>query len=831
MRNLVAPGPKFCNAAQTVNRVHGGNSSTRGSQNYFHVNSKKFAASIHSMSTKSTKLRWVGVFRYRCGTRGPCRDINPSQYTYCPGLFFLPTNKSLFREPPSKSDPPQAHHFRHAQATFCFLPGLLFISALHDSFLFSATGLPCTMDHMKSPFPLVEHWPDRRAEDDEREVTLVAGRKAARLMNLFRGDGHNVDALIDPTDQEPAVSRKASLKKPETLLQSDSPSLEPVSSATYIPHHPVKLKEGPFNTLSPDNNLQHLTADVEFDRGSDGDITRIKKRTPERRPKRRTKVNFIGLDDKNGCNNLHDDFMAVNLNESASVSDHGDTNTLASTNEAYPLTVELRPFRNKVGGHTAIFRFSKRAVCKALMNRENVWYEAVEKRHPELLKFLPKYIGVLNVRYSSIVSEDANSPLLVPSESTREETPHARQSLDGSKPNPRSRLSEDGPPPEVSLDDNLHIIPDLLRKHYSSSAPSIGALDEMSCSIEGQPEVFPSTSPENNGYDASIGSTSVNQDLQAQIIQEVFVPPGTKSDDIFEMDHDDIGNEDHDSLNEHAERPEEERHVLRKHTRFERFILLEDLTAEMQRPCALDLKMGTRQYGLEATDAKQASQRKKCATTTSRELGVRVCGLQVWDRSKQKYFTRDKYFGRKLHSGLPFAKTLAKFLYDGMSAFSIICKIPHIIKQLEALIEIFSKLVGYRMYGLSVLLMYDGAGPEDTEVRANIIDFAQSVLGDETSIQSYRKPPMLSGKPDMGYLRGLKSIRRYLKVIFKIITGDDYDSITKHLEEYLKTNRDRLNEPYVWVEEFAESKESADSMDAFDIRYDDRADDDEYVSE
>lgn len=760
------------------------------------------------------------------------------------------------------------------------------------------------MDHMKSPFPLSEHDSDGRHHaaasvvadpdsDQEREVTLVTGRKAARSLMLFRGDGHNLDALISDheksansasgltTPKRSASRRKSSLvNKPDSTQPAlDSPSLEPVSSATYIPHHPVKLKEGRFDDIglpSPDRSLQHLMADVEFDRGSDGDITRIKKRTPERRPsKRNAKVNFIGLSndtDATNPNNLHNEFLSLSLNasvttDSASLpSDHnldGDTNTIASikSNEAYPLTVELRPFRNKVGGHTAIFRFSKRAVCKALMNRENVWYEAVEKRHPELLKFLPKYIGVLNVRYSSIVSENANSPQLRVADddpSTQDETVipglegsadqrqckslEKRPTLNGDKLGRRSRLSEDGPPPEVSLDDNLHIIPDLLRKHYSSSAPSVSALEEISCSIEGHQDHFSSTPPEKSGYDASIGSTSVNQDLQAQIIQEVFVPPGSKSDDIFEMDHDDIGHNDtssghllgdHSSDAEHHHEHSDHEHVLRKHTRFERFILLEDLTAEMQRPCALDLKMGTRQYGLEATDAKQASQRKKCATTTSRELGVRVCGLQVWDRCKEKYFMRDKYFGRKLHSGLPFAKTLAKFLYDGMSAFSIVCKIPHIIEQLEALIDIFGNLLGYRMYGLSVLLMYDGAGSEHTQVKANIIDFAQSVLGDETSIQSYRKPPGHPNKPDMGYLRGLKSIRRYLKVIFEIITGDEYDAITKsnNIDEYLQKNHERLNEPYEWVEEFAESQETADANDTFDIHYDDHADDDDNVSE
>ncbi|KGL76413.1 Inositol hexakisphosphate kinase 3, partial [Tinamus guttatus] len=388
--------------------------------------------------------------------------------------------------------------------------------------------------------------------------------------------------------------------------------------------------------------------------------------------------------------------------------------------------VLLEPFVHQVGGHMSMMKYDEHTVCKPLVSQEQSFYESLPLA---MRQFTPQYKGIISVH----VKKDSLGNLnLIASPSVQ---------------------------PEPLLD-TIHE-PGVTLWHKWAAGSGERALVTWS-----------HTQLAKTLKDSCPGKMLLRTDLQYC------------TDSLLE---DTNGNQpERNSYNPwglHCHR----QHLTRMSSKYNenklhQFLLLENVVSKYNYPCILDLKMGTRQHGDDASEEKKARHIKKCEQSTSASLGVRICGMQVYQAETGHFLCKDKYYGRKL-SPEGFRQTLRQFLCNGNRLRTDL--LEPIILQLKALLSVIRKQSSYRFYSSSLLIIYDGLeskesaasldhqlqghfqtancptahGAGHAKVDVRMIDFAHTTFkGSKCNHTTY-------DGPDHGYIFGLENLIKILQNI------------------------------------------------------------------
>ena len=184
------------------------------------------------------------------------------------------------------------------------------------------------------------------------------------------------------------------------------------------------------------------------------------------------------------------------------------------------------------------------------------------------------------------------------------------------------------------------------------------------------------------------------------------------------------------------------------------FLALEDVTRRCARPCVMDVKMGVRAWGEDASAAKAAAERAKCPSQAA--VGLRVTGMRVWQPATGRYRASRRGWGYSLdEASLPDA--FRAFLADGAGGTRRDV-LPALLARLAAIRAWFAQQHHLRFYGSSLLLVYDGA-PRAGEEPHHTADVRMIDFAHVWPIPTEEQP---HGRDD-GYLTGLDSLVRYLR--------------------------------------------------------------------
>uniref|UniRef100_A0A3Q2VDZ9 Kinase n=1 Tax=Haplochromis burtoni TaxID=8153 RepID=A0A3Q2VDZ9_HAPBU len=383
------------------------------------------------------------------------------------------------------------------------------------------------------------------------------------------------------------------------------------------------------------------------------------------------------------------------------------------TPECEPLYLKgvmLEPFVHQVGGHSCVLRFGEQTICKPLIPREHQFYKSLPAA---MRRFTPQYRGVVSVSFEE--DEEGNLCLIA------------------------YPLDSD---PATDLVNNEHSV-DCDPKSKMMTWGKMMASSLLADSKDGRSR--------NSRKDKEKSVQKLQEDMELEWLKQAEVLyyrlEDSHSNAVPQLKHNPWSLKCH---QQHLQRMKENA----KHRNQYKFILLENLTWRHTVPCVLDLKMGTRQHGDDASEEKKAMQIRKCQQSTSALIGVRLCGMQVYQSDTDQLMFMNKYHGRKLTLA-GFKEALFQFFHSGRRLrHELLSPVLSRLREMQAALEACES---YRFYSSSLLIIYDG-DDEDEEVQADSVVDVRMIDFAHTTCRHYREDSVVHEGQDSGYIFGLQNL-------------------------------------------------------------------------
>lgn len=185
-----------------------------------------------------------------------------------------------------------------------------------------------------------------------------------------------------------------------------------------------------------------------------------------------------------------------------------------------------------------------------------------------------------------------------------------------------------------------------------------------------------------------------------------------------------------------------------------KFMMIENLTKGMAKPCIVDIKVGAKTYGPDASEDKK--QKSDAAYSgTKKPFGFSVLGMSVYmGEKKDEFKVLNKEFGKQLTKD-----NIDDFLqtyFDGKNKTEKTNQVAQIfLRKLNEIQSFYSQQKKFHIFGSSLLFVYDAAALTDASddnlekaVVLKMIDFAHIFPA--------------NGEADENYLNGLTNL---IKVI------------------------------------------------------------------